>query len=289
LVGKTVSLSSVMSARGDPRVRVRPARPRDLPAQARLCRAAAGADDYVLSYLDQMVRARQILVARAGRRLVSMLGVTRCLDGALWLGQARTHPDFRRRGYARMLVEAARSRAAREGSLALRLWVSARNRASRRLAESAGFRRVAVFSRRVAVTVAGASGVTAVRRAEDVDAFRRWRRSALCRAGKGYLAYRWHFLPPTAALLRQMARRGELMVGPKAAFILWAGEPGVTYASVLWGGIAAMRAARRAAATRGGTVAVFLPYDRRLLARARRAGYRPGTWGRRAILYERLP
>lgn len=201
------ALSSTMTAGGRPRARVRPAVPRDLPALARLCRAAAGADDYVLSYLDEMVRAGQILVAQVGRRLVSMLGVSTCLDEALWLGQARTHPAFRRRG---------------------------------------------VF----------------------------------CRAGKGYLAYRWHFLPPSAALLRRMARRGELLADRKAAFILWAGgEPGVTYASVLWGGITALRAARRAAPS--DTVAVFLPYDRRLLARAKRAGYRPGSWGRRAVLYER--
>ncbi len=273
-----------MTAGSHPQARVRPAVPDDLPALARLCRAAAGADDYVLSYLDEMVRAGQILVAQVGRRLVSMLGVSTCLDGALWLGQARTHPAFRRRGYARLLVEAAIARAAGQRAPALRLWVSARNRASRRLAEAAGFRRVAVFSRRVAGTLPGAGKMTGVLPAEEV--FRRWRRGAFCRAGKGYLAYRWHFLPLGGELLRRMTRRGELLADRRAAFILWTGgEPGVTYASMLWGGIAALRAARRAA--RSDTVAVFLPYDRSLLARAKRAGYRPGSWGRRAVLYER--
>ncbi|MDQ7849071.1 MAG: GNAT family N-acetyltransferase [Armatimonadota bacterium] len=265
------------------RARVRRALPRDLPALARLCRAAAGADDYVLAYLDEMVRAGQILAVQAGRRLVAMLGVTTCLDGALWLGQARTHPAFRRRGYARMLVEATIAHAAREGVPALRLWVSARNRASQRLAEAAGFRRVAVFSRLVAGTLPGAGNVTAVLPPEEV--YRRWRRSVLCRAGQAYLAYRGHFLPPSATSLQQIAGRGELLVGPRAAFILWAGEPGVTYASVLWGGIEALRVARRAA--RSDIVAVFLPYDRHLLIRAKQAGYRSGSWGRRAVLYER--
>src|SRR3989304_5270172 len=132
--------------------RVRPATPRDIKALVRLCRAAAGSGDYVLAYLREMLAAREILVAEERGRIVAMMGVTPCLDRALWLGQARTHPDFRRQGYAQRLVEAARARVRRERRPALRLWTSERNLAAQRLAESAGFRRIAVFTRRVART-----------------------------------------------------------------------------------------------------------------------------------------
>ena len=267
--------------------RVRSATPRDIRALTRLCRAAAGPGDYVLAYLREMITAREILVAEERGRIAAMMGVTPCLDRALWLGQARTHPDFRRQGYAQRLVEAARVRARREGRPALRLWTSERNLAARRLAEATGFRRVAVFTRRVASTRRGPSGLRTSRRV--AVALRLWRRSLFCRQGKGYISYQWHFLPLTQKVLKKMAARSELLVGQKIAVVLWPEDERKTaFAAVLAGGQQGLTAARQAAGERGyAAVQTFLPRDPRIVRWARRAGFFKGSWGTRAVLYER--
>lgn len=239
--------------------RVRSATPGDIKALARLCHAAAGPGDYVLEYLREMIAAREILVAEERGRIVAMMGVTPCLDRALWLGQARTHPDFRRQGYAQ------------------------------RLAESTDFRRIAVFTRRVARTRRGPSGLRTSRGA--AEAFRLWRRSLFYRQGRGYISYQWHFLPLTQItqnLLKKMAGRNELLVGSDIAVVLWTEEERKTaFASVLAGGQRGLVAARRAAGERGyAAVQTFLPRDARIVRWAREAGFIKDSWGTRAVLYE---
>ena len=267
--------------------RVRSATLRDIRELTRLCRAAAGPGDYVLWYLREMIAAGEILVAEDRGRIVAMMGVTPCLDRALWLGQARTHPDFRRQGYAQRLVEAARVRARREGRPALRLWTSERNLAAQRLAEATGFRPIAVFTRRVARTRRRPSDLRTSRRA--AEAFRLWRQSAFYRQGKGYISYQWHFLPLTRLLLQKLAARNELLVGQDIAVVLWTGhERKTAFASVLAGGQKGLMAARRVAGERGyGAVQTFLPREPGIVRWARRAGFRKGSWGTRAVLYER--
>ena len=237
--------------------RVRSAILQDIRELTRLCRAAAGPGDYVLWYLREMIAAGEILVAEDRGRIVAMMGVTPCLDRALWLGQARTHPDFRRQGYAQ------------------------------RLAEATGFRPIAVFTRRVARTRRRPSDLRTSRRA--AEAFRLWRQSAFYRQGKGYISYQWHFLPLTRLLLQKLAARNELLVGQDIAVVLWTGhERKTAFASVLAGGQKGLMAARRVAGERGyGAVQTFLPREPGIVRWARRAGFRKGSWGTRAVLYER--
>jgi GNAT superfamily N-acetyltransferase len=261
----------------------------DLNGLVALCRAAVGPDDYVLRYLEGMVAAGRIRVATEGDRVVAMMGVTPCVDGSLWLGQIRSHPDVRRRGYARFLVETVAEQAARDGRPALRLWASEGNRPSRRLAEGTGFRSVAVFVRLLAKAVGGASGLRPRRTVGG--ALRRWEESLFHREGGGYVGYRWSFVPLDPETLSAIAAEGEMLEGPKAAILLWRGgeeAADVAGAAFLAGGVQAMFAARRAAHARGfRRVAVFVPRHPRILAWARDAGYERGTWGTRAVLYER--
>ena len=267
-------------------MRIRLARTTDLNRLAALCRAAVGPDDYVLEFLKEKVRAREVSVVEVRRRIVSMLGFTPCPDGSLWLGQIRTHPAFRRRGLASLLIEDARVRAARARRPALRMWISVRNTASRRMAESTGFRRVAVFSRRVAGPDEGPSRVGVTRRADD--AFERWRRSALRPAGSGYLCYEYHFLPLTLSTLRRIASARHLLMGPKAVLVFWRENTETGGVSVLAGGREALLAARRAVAERRlKHVWTFLPRTAKILRSARQAGFVKGSWGSHAIVYER--
>jgi len=267
---------------------VRPGVLRDRSALARLCRAAVGPDDYVLLYLDEMLRGRHVIVGEEAGRIVAMAGVTECADRALWIGQMRTHPGFRRRGYAKMLLEYARTRAMRENRPALRLWAGHRNIASRTLFKAVGFREVAGFTR-MAARALRREGPTLRLDHEGRRAYRLWRQALFCRAGHGYLAYQWHFLPLTREMTRIMARKGEVLVGDEAAVLVWTeeGEPAAD-AAILSGGRDGLLAARTAAAMRGRPrVEVFLPRHRTVQRWARETGYAPAAWGGHAVLYER--
>jgi len=269
-----------------PPARVRYADAGDLRALVDLCRAAVGPGDYVLGYLQEMIAGREAMVTEVGGRVVAMAGVTECVDGALWIGQMRTHPDFRRRGFARRLLLEVYARAARERRPALRLWASRRNVASRTLFETTGFAEVAQFTRVRATALGGAGGLRRTRATGAVHT--RWARSAFCRRANGYLAYRWHFVPLTPALLRRLAGRGELYSGGRAAVLAWSGrDDPAAYASILSGGREALAAARRVARRLGrAAVEVFLPRDPQIEAWARASGYVPAPWGTEAVLYE---
>lgn len=266
---------------------VRAARRADLPALVRLCRAAVGPHDYVLSYLADMVAGREVRVVDDGRRIVAMVGITECADGALWLGQLRTHPRFRRRGYATRLLDDAYAKVVRERRPGLRLWTSRRNRIGQALFEGNGFRRIATFTRMAA---AGAAGRKNVRQAAGVTRlWERWTRSPAHRDGRGYVGYRWHFVPLTRPVFNLMRRRNELYVQRRAVCVLWSeDEDAALHGAVIAGGRQALLLMRRAAAAMGRErVEVFLPRRSRLVRAARRAGYAMAEWGVAAILFER--
>ena len=273
--------------------RVRTARRADIPSLARLCRAAVGPHDYVLSYLEEMVAGREVRIVDEGGRIVAMAGITECADGALWLGQLRTHPRFRRRGYATRLLDDAFARVVREGRPALRLWASRRNKVGLAVFEGSGFRRIATFTRRAAAPMGGRQpasvGQGMLVTAGVTRLWTRWRRSTACRRGRGYVDYRWHFVPLARQVLKVMRRRKELYVLGDAACVLWRedGDPAV-YGAVLAGGRDTLLLMRRLAAmTRRDRVEVFLPEPSPLVHAARRAGFGPAEWGRAAILFER--
>ena len=278
--------------------RVRTARPADLRALTRLCRAAVGSHDYVLGYLPEMVAAREARVVEQDGRVVALAGITECADGALWLGQLRTDPRFRRRGFATLLLDDAFERVVREGRPALRLWTSRRNAVAQVLFSRDGFRRVAVFTRMVASAGGRRAGGRGGRGAPEAAAgetlraaalWTWWRRSRVCRSGKGYLDYRWHFFPLSPSVLGKMIERGEVFASSGVAVVGWCEEgDAAAYGAVLAGAETAFLQLRRLAATMGrGRVEVFLPDSRPLVRAARAAGYRPADWGRAAILFER--
>ncbi len=144
-----------------------------------------------------------------------------------------------------------------------------------------------MFTRRIARPLRGSGSLQATRRTDE--ALRLWRGSAFRRHGHGYIGYQWYFLPATPPVLRQIASRGELLVGGNAAVVLYPEEGGRTACvSVLAGKRAALTAVRRAAGERGYTaVEAFFPRDPRIVRWAGRAGFKSGSWGTRAVLYER--
>lgn len=265
------------------------ARPADLKSLATLCRAAVGPDDYVLEYLPEMIAHKEILVTVVGGRIRALTGLTECADGALWIGQLRTHPRWRRRGLARMLLDHAYARIVRERRPGLRLWTSQRNIAARELFESNGFRRVTMFTRMVAQPLPG-DQVPTIKLSGTRIPLPRWERSLFGTQGKGYLDYHWRFTRLNELLVRKLLARGQLLGNSRSMALVWTEDENDTdlHVAVLTGGKDGLVLARRAAgARRFSNVQAFLPRTRRSLAVARQAGFKTASWGTRAILYER--
>jgi len=270
-------------------VHVRLARPADLKSLATLCLAAVGPDDYVLEYLPEMIDHREIVVTAVAGRIQAMTGLTECADGALWIGQLRTHPNWRRRGLARMLLDHAYARVIREGRPGLRLWTSQRNIAARELFESNGFRRVTMFTRMVAQPLPG-NRVPTIKLSGTRILLRRWDRSLFGTQGKGYLDYRWRFTRLNESIVRKLFASEELLANSRSAALAWTEDENYTdlHVAVLIGGKDGLLLARRIAGARQfSSVQAFLPRTRRSLTVARQAGFKAASWGTRAILYER--
>ena len=268
---------------------VRRASLHDKPALDELCRMAVGPDDYVLLYLEDLILRSVLHVAIEGKdRIAGMMAYRPCIDGSAWLGQARTHPDFRRQGVARALVDSFVGIARASNVHALRLWSDATNHEGIASFASAGFREVGRFGR---VKGAAARGVVKSRpRAFDEDLWRQVSASPIVRKGKGYAHHEHTFVPATRPVVFAIAAKG--------AFRGWDGHVLTVQENrerddelwvTMWAGDAAGLLAEvcRLAHSLGRThVQTFLPYDRELLSEARRAGYEEGTWGKEAVLAE---
>ena len=268
---------------------VRRASLHDKPALEELCRDAVGEDDYVLLYLDDLILRSVVHVAFADNdRPVGMMAYRTCLDGSAWLGQARTHPEFRRQGVARALVDSFVGIARASNVYALRLWSDASNGEGIASFASAGFREVGRFGR---VKGGAARGVAKSEpRPFDEDLWKQVSSSPIVKKGKGYVHHEHAFLPATRPVVFAIASKG--------AFRSWDGnvislqeyrESSDELWFTMWAGDAAgiFAEACRLAHNRGRTtVQTFVPYDRELLSEARRAGFEEGTWGKEAVLAE---
>jgi hypothetical protein len=226
-------------------------------------------------------------------RAIAMAGITECADGGLWLGQLRTHPRFRRSGYATLLLNDAFRRVVRERRPALRLWTSRRNIGAQALFTRNGFRRVATFTRVMAPAVPGDTS----RGEQPVEAsparlaslWARWERSGVRRSGRGYVEYRWHFVPLTRAVFGEMIRRGEVYAPGGSTAVVWSEEgDAAAFGAILAGARTTLLQMRRLAGELGrNRVEAFIPDSPGLVRAARAAGFGPADWGREAILFER--
>jgi len=269
---------------------VRRASVRDRDALVTLCRESVGPDDYVIDYLDDLLRQGVVQVAIAGgERVVGMMSGQPCIDGSMWLGQARTHPEVRRQGVARAIIESFARQARASGDSALRLWTEAGNEEGIRSFTAAGFREVARFTRVIGDPAQGTP--RGKPRAFDEDLWRQVSGSSIAAKGRGYANHKWYFVAVTRGVTDALAAKGVyrawdenvLAVGGNAElqdtfwFTMWAGEAAELFAE-----------ARRLAGGSGAQHAgAFIPHDPDLLAEAHRNGFEPGSWGREAILAER--
>jgi GNAT superfamily N-acetyltransferase len=270
---------------------VRRASMHDKLALEALCLDAVGPDDYVLPYLDDLILRSVVHVALAEKdRVVGMMSYRPALDGTGWLGQARTHPEFRRQGVASALIDSFVGIARASNVPALRLWSDASNEDGIASFSSCGFHEVGRFGR---VKGAAARGVPkSLPSAFDEDLWKEVNGASVIRKGKGYAHHEHAFVSATrpvvfAVAAKRAFRRWDRNVlslqeqrerDDELWFTMWAGDAAEVLAEVC----------RLAYSLGRAHVQTFLPYDRELLSEARRAGYEEGTWGKEAVLAELL-
>jgi len=267
---------------------VRRASLHDKPALQGLCRVAVGPDDYVLEGLEDLIlRSVVHLATDPEGRVVGMASYRPLLDGAAWLGQARTHPDYRRQGVARAIIDSFAGLARTSGVHTLRLWSDASNEEGVAAFSAAGFKEIARFTRVVGAPARGTP--KSKPRGFDEDLWRRIDRSPIVGKGRRYASHKWYFLPATRPVVFGLAAKGafhafgETVIaladredGEELWFTMWAGDPSE----------AIEEACRCAHAMGKARVETFVPHDPGFLLDARRSGFEPGSWGSEAVLAE---
>ncbi len=260
----------------------------DKAALEDLCRAAVGADDYVLEELEDLILRSVVHIATDREdRLIGMASYQPLIDGSAWLGQARTHPDFRRQGVARAIVDSFVGLSRMSNVHALRLWSDATNTEGIAAFTAAGFTEVGRFTRLVAAAARGTP--KAKPRSFDEDLWRQLSHSSIVVKGHGYVSHKWYFLPATRPVVFALAAKGSFHDwGPNVIslasrergddlwFTIWSGDVGEAFEEVC----------RQAYAEGKVRVDTFVPHDAGIITQARRAGFEPGRWGQEAVLAE---
>ncbi len=271
---------------------VRRASLHDRDALVELCTAAAGQDDYVIPMMEDMVLHGVLDVALDGERIVGMMHYAEGIDHSGWLGAARTHPEFRRKGVATAILRNLVGLASRSRVPALRLWSSARNRAGSATAKAGGFREVGRFDRVKRKTARGSARAASL--PFDSSLAGELQASPVLRAAGGYVPYGWYFLPLTAANVHLLSSAGALnrVAGGVAVFSThpeFEAEERALEVGLVAGDAARMLGAMASVGHALGyrKVHSFLPHDEGILAAAHRAGFENESWGQEAVVFER--
>lgn len=270
---------------------VRRASLHDAAALADLCRRSVGPDDYALDYLRPAILCGVMNVVEHRGRIVGMMHCTDTIDGGGWLAMARTDPRYRRTGVARALIENFVGLARNKGRTALRLWTDASNEAGVAAAQAGGWVERARFAR-MKVEAKGTAKVATVPFTEPL-----WTRVAasdLVRAGGGYVPYVWHFLRADRPTVFQLCSRRAIVRTPAGTYVRSPDDPdeerGALAIGLLLGTPERTVPGARAVANALGfrEAHTYLPLEPRIARAAKASGWEYESWGREAILFEKV-
>ena len=277
----------------EPHLEVRVATLADRREILALCRRAVRRD-YVPAFLDEFIEDGGLFVALDEGRAIGIMNYARCMGGDGWLGQARTDPEYRRRGVATAIIRACCRYAAMQGAGHVRLWTLRTNRAAQNTAISNGFREVAAFRRlmkRVGRQKDG-SQLKVERRSEA--AWRLARSSELLRESSGYASMGTEFVKVNPRAISEAVSAGKMArFDDNLCFVddnVWGDK---WKAPLEFTGLAGdvglmLGEAERFARTRGKReVHTYFHLGSKPLRVAKREGYEIVEWGREAVLFEK--
>jgi len=270
------------------------ARLSDLEAIARLCRRAVSPRDYVLRILNETIKGNGLFLAYEDDKLVGMTNFGICIDGSAWLSMARTDPSVRRKGVALFLQRQIANHAKRKRISKLRLWTAYNNKPSIKAIRKGGFRQVceaAHISYRVRPPKR-TEPTMPINQASQTE-LTSFLQSKYLSKMNGYFAYGWHFVQANKPVLKGLLRRGEIYKAGDAAFILTSprrvfGVSG-TNLTILAGTLTgSLRESKRIATSLGARyVGAYIPYDRYMISKSRRLGFRREHWGKHCLVFEK--
>jgi GNAT superfamily N-acetyltransferase len=277
---------------------IRPLRNERERSALRAFLAEADAADYLLEEFDDWSREAAVYVGLHEGSIVALGRIHDLGEGDAWVSGVRVHPDLRRQGFGRKLVQELLDLAAARGCRTARAVTEDENAASRRLFGRLGFRPTAPLTLRegparppdaddpaieLAVTdelpgrpgwFPGEFGVCDVIPHDHAGFFGAWR----------------------SALLGRWVGERKLWIGSDLAIVVlrdWIASPSTIWAQPLAGSADSVLSAFSVVAHRLGAEAwqAFLPADGDRPARYDALGAAPhATWGCRAHLFEaRLP
>jgi len=275
------------------RLEVRNATEADKREILSLCRRSVRRD-YVPMFLDEFIKDRGLFVAFDQERAVGMINYTRCLGGDGWLGQARTDPDFRRRGVSTVIIRACLRHAAAQGAKHVRLWSLRTNRPAQITVRSNGFREVAVFRRMMKRVGRRMGAPLFVMEKRPEVAWRLLRGSGLLRESSGYASMGTEFVKVNPRVISEaVAARKIARLGSNVCYMddnVW-GEK--WKAPLEFTGLAGdiglmLEGAEQFARRREKReVHTYFAIGSKSLRAARRRGYMVVDWGAEAVLFEK--
>ena len=277
----------------EPHLEVRVATLADRREILALCRRAVRRD-YVPAFLDEFIEDGGLFVALDEGRAIGIMNYARCLGGDGWLGQARTDPDYRRRGVATALIKASCRQAAAKGARHVRLWTLRTNKPAQITARSNGFREVAAF-RRLMKRIGrrkGESQLLIEKRPEAV--WRLVKGSKLMRESAGYASMGTEFVRVTPRAVSEAVEAGKIArLGDNVCFVddnVWGDEwKAPLEFTGLAGDVGLMLDEAGSLAAKMGKreVHTYFPVGSASLRITKRRGYEVVGWGKEAVLFER--
>lgn len=129
-------------------MRIRRGTLQDLEQVTEFTRATFSWGDYLPQVWERWVESAHgdLLVAEASGQPIGTIRVSYLGNGEAWLEGVRVHPEFRERGIASRLIQAAHERAVKNNCRVIRLETYVHNTPAHRAFEKFGYRRIVQFT-----------------------------------------------------------------------------------------------------------------------------------------------
>jgi len=201
-------------------IRIRKATLHDLEQVTEFTHDTFSWGDYLPQAWARLVESKRgdLLVADVDRQVVGTIRAGFLGNGEAWLEAVRVRHEFRQRGIASLLIQAAHARAIKKRCRVIRLETYVHNIPAHRAFEKIGYRPQIEYSMLEAKTRAGELDFARTAKLTDMDAcLEMWERSWLKRFTKGLVPadFGWRWWEFTPGRLRQAIREKRVYLAPQ--------------------------------------------------------------------------